>query len=61
MICIGLSLVKMISKSGLPARYSLNARSITLVADARQYSTSMPDLALNVLMALSAASDSSEP
>ena len=42
MICMGLSLVKMMSKSGLPARYSLMARSMTLVADARQYSASMP-------------------
>ena len=45
----------------MPARYSLSARSMTLVAEARQYSASMPVFFLNSPKMVAAESDSSEP
>src|SRR5262249_43710740 len=54
-------LFTMTSKAGLPARNSAKARSITLVADARQYSTVRPVFLLNASMIGSTVLDSREP
>src|SRR2546427_9832427 len=54
-------LFTMTSKAGLPARTSDNARSITLVAEARQYSTLRPVFLLNASMIGSTVLDSREP
>ncbi len=58
---MGLSLVRITSKPGVPARYSVNARSITLVDDALQYSNSMPVFCLKTLKTASALSVSNDP
>src|SRR5882724_3969699 len=54
-------LFTMTSKAGLPARSSAKARSITFVAEARQYSTVRPVFLLNASMMGSTVLDSSEP
>src|SRR6516165_5122583 len=54
-------LFTMTSKTGLPARNSAKARSITLVAEARQYSTVRPVFLLNASVMGSTVLDSREP
>src|SRR5262245_14208296 len=61
MTLIGPLLFTMASKADLPVRISAKARSITFVAEARQYSTVRPVFLLNASMIGSTVLDSSEP